>query len=64
MGDQLALYPHDEERERSAVRAAITYRLAGLTLHELRQVATLADMLEQERRALEAIDPRTPGAGL
>lgn len=56
--------PREQESERESVRVSITYRLAGLTLHELRQVATLADMLEQERRALEAIDPRTPGAGL
>ena len=64
MGEQLGLYPHDEERDREAVRAAITYRLADFSLDELRQVETLADMIEQERRALAAVDPRTPGAGL
>lgn len=56
--------PREHEAVREAVRVAITYRLAGLTLDELRQVQMLANTLERDRRARESVDPRTPGAGL
>jgi len=56
--------PSCVELERAAARRRITWRLADFSVDELRQVETLADMIEQERRALEAVDPRTPGAGL
>ena len=56
--------PSCVELERAAVRRRITWRLADFTVDELRQVETLVDMIHDERRALEAVDPRTPGAGL
>lgn len=39
-----------EELARAAVRQRITWRLATLPLEQLRQVETLADMLDAEQR--------------
>ncbi len=54
----------EPEAERESVRVAITFRLAGLTLDELRLVSAFAKALEEQRHAVEPVDPRTPGAGL
>lgn len=56
--------PREREAEREAVRVAITYRLGGLTLDELRLVLAFAKALEEQRHAVETVDQRTPGAGL
>ena len=56
--------PREREAERETARVAITYRLGGLTLDELRRVSAFAKAIEDQRHAVEAVDPRTPGARL